>query len=219
MGSLSRFNLKELQSEYPFDTFVESGTMRGHGITHALNHGIKTIHSIEISHDLYFSSKLYFSEYSNVFIHLGSSQDVLPPLLDFLASSKSIFFWLDAHFNYSLSGFQSYDSPCESSDKNTDSVPPIPLVNELKTIFEKRPFCKDIILIDDLACLMDNPLIHDQNTSTKNLEKQGILREGFSKKDLFGIDINDLLEVIPHTHQATAFGEDQGFLMIRPNKP
>ena len=60
-------------------------------------------------------------------------------LLESLADTKSIFFWLDAHFSYDQA------SNCDSFSNHSDKAN-MPIIEELKSIFSARPHFNDVIL-------------------------------------------------------------------------
>ena len=209
VGSISRFDLGAIAEQYGTEVFFETGTHRGHGVQHALNCGIKTIHSVEINPYHYLRAKYAFSSYSNVYIHLGSSHEILSPLLESLADTKSIFFWLDAHFSYDQA------SNCDSFSSHSDKAN-MPIIEELKSIFSARPHFNDVILMDDLSCFTYDENIPDRSfdDSVKRYIDQNPSLEGKSKKDLVGTDLDEILECVPYQYKPQKIYQDAGFLLI-----
>ena len=82
MGTIARFDLEEIINNTGVKAFVETGTLHGDGVKHALKYSFDQIHSIEIDDELSTKCANLFKNESNVTIHLGHSGDVLPILLD-----------------------------------------------------------------------------------------------------------------------------------------
>jgi hypothetical protein len=82
------------------DTWLETGTYRGE--TTAYLSGIATmVHSLEPKKDLFERAQLRFIDTDNVKVHLGSSEEKFPELIQNLCENqvKDISFWLDGHFS------------------------------------------------------------------------------------------------------------------------
>lgn len=76
------------------DVFIETGTYLGRTLALAKEH-FGECHSIEVMEDRYKNCKAKFKNDTNVFLHLGLSQDVLPDIID---PKRETTFWLDGHF-------------------------------------------------------------------------------------------------------------------------
>lgn len=114
--------------KYSIDTFVETGTYRGGGISNAMPQA-KEIYSIELDEERYSNAKTIFEQFPNVHILHGDSAKVLPEIMPKLAGR--CLFWLDAH----------YRDDCPKDTKET------PILDELRCVLKYQyPF---IILIDD----------------------------------------------------------------------
>jgi hypothetical protein len=117
--------------------FIETGTFMGGGVTRALEAGFKQIHSIEVSPDFYDYCMTCFADKENVYIHLGSSTEVLPKLLENINEPVTLF--LDGHF------FSASPSTINNIRLAKEDVP---LLIELDVI-ANHPIKNHTILIDD----------------------------------------------------------------------
>ena len=128
------FNLEK----YKNDVYIETGLFHGESLEKALSSGFKVCHSIEIN-PLYYNrglEKFNTSNYQNIsVIHLGSTLDILPKILEELDVTAT--FFLDAH-DLTYPGIPDY--PEEHSS---------PILKELLYIANHK--IKDhTIIIDDL---------------------------------------------------------------------
>lgn len=122
--------IKELQSRYHFNTFIETGTYLG-DMVYAVKDDFKTIISIELSKELYHAAIERFSGFGHINLIHGDSAVELIKVLDNI--HHSILFWLDGHY-------------CSAISAKGDKL--CPIFEELDAILVKvkRPH---IILIDD----------------------------------------------------------------------
>ena len=121
----------ELFSKYPNQAFVETGTFHGQGVESALKCGFSEIRSIELYEQYARKAVEHFSEYPQVRIFQGASEDLL---CEAIADIKTpITFFLDAH--YSGEGTAKGERLC-------------PLLKELE-IIANHPLKTHTILIDD----------------------------------------------------------------------
>jgi hypothetical protein len=125
---------KELFQKYMNPVFIETGSLVGDGIQHALNAGFKTVYSIELSKALYDICVNRFKSYDNVHIILGDSSKELDLLLNMIKEPAT--FWLDGH-----------DSGGGTARGEIES----PLMQELE-IISKHPIKTHTLIIDDLRC-------------------------------------------------------------------
>lgn len=116
------------------DVFIETGTFNGDTLSSAVNAGFKELHSIDIVEEYTENAKLRFKDFDNVFLHCGSSPEVLQNIIDV---KKSTTFWLDAHY-------QAY-----KENEIDPKYGECPLLQELDAIFSKSWLSSPIILIDD----------------------------------------------------------------------
>ena len=82
------------------DIWIETGTYRGE--TTAYLRGIaKMVHSLEPNKDLFDRVRLRFKDTKNVKVHLGTSEEKFPELVQKICENrvKDISFWLDGHFS------------------------------------------------------------------------------------------------------------------------
>lgn len=125
---------KEIFQKYLNPVFIETGSLVGDAIQHALNAGFETVYSIELSKALYNICIERFKDNDNVhFIH-GDSSKELERLLNMI--KEPVTFWLDAH-----------DSGGGTARGEVES----PLMQELE-IIGKHFIKTHTLIIDDLRC-------------------------------------------------------------------
>ncbi len=148
------------------NTFVETGTFYGHGVTAALKNGCSDIHSIEINPHFFnqscirlmvlalynrniceyeiYNEKNFFSIVfggsTRVSLYHGDTVNVLPTVLARI--TDPVFFWLDAHW----SGEPTFIEGVLEEDSSPEVK--CPILQEL-SIIEKHPIKKHTIAIDD----------------------------------------------------------------------
>lgn len=125
---------KEIFKKYPNPVFIETGSLVGDGIQHALNAGFKTIYSIELSRKLYDICVKRFEDIDNVHLIWGDSGKELGRLLTMIKEPAT--FWLDGH-----------DSGGGTARGEVES----PLMQELE-IIKEHPIKTHTLIIDDLRC-------------------------------------------------------------------
>ena len=125
---------KELFERYPNPIFIETGSLHGNGIYHALNAGFKTIYSIELSPILYQECVDRYKDDSRVHLILGDSHLVMDELLSKI--NEQITFWLDGHYSGGDSVMGKYE---------------LPLIQELEAI-GRHHIKTHTLIIDDLRC-------------------------------------------------------------------
>ena len=129
------------------DVYIETGLGHGQTLVEAIKHGFRELHVIEIDQKLIGMANEKFSRFPRVplTIHLGSSPDVLPEVID---PERQTLFWLDAHFSAGL-----YTS---DSERDRDQLDPrwgeCPLMGELEVIVNTPWKVDPLILIDDADC-------------------------------------------------------------------
>jgi hypothetical protein len=117
------------------EVFIETGLYKGASLQKALWQGYKELHSIEVHRPHVEAGRIIFGQYRNVFIHHGSSPDILPHIMDPL---KSTTFWLDGHYqSVSLEEIDPKAGQC-------------PLMQELAAISAVPWRTKPIVIIDDV---------------------------------------------------------------------
>jgi FkbM family methyltransferase len=110
--------------------FIETGTYEGEMVAEVQKR-FRTIHTIEIFEPLFRNAVEKFSGSSHIHVHHGSSEDLLPAILEMV--DEPALFWLDAHYSGDGTGRGQVDSP---------------IVKELQSIFA-HPVKDHVILIDD----------------------------------------------------------------------
>jgi len=85
-----------LKTEYEIDAVVETGTFHG-GTTILFPRIFNEVHTIEVDEVLHSQDSKRLKNHTNVFCHLGSSENVLTELLPSL-TQKRVLFYLDAHW-------------------------------------------------------------------------------------------------------------------------
>ena len=128
--------IRKYKRQFHCDVLVETGTYEGDMI-HALRRDFAIIHSIELGKDLFARAKLRFAGDPYIFLHQGSSGEVLGNLLQDL--HQPCLFWLDAHYSAGITA---------KGDSNT------PIEEELKHIFAHACALRHVILIDDARCFV-----------------------------------------------------------------
>lgn len=138
-GSLDKNFCKKLKQFFDIDIFIETGTYSGE--TTRVGQGIfKEVYSIELSKELYSEAENNFNNFSNVFLYLGSSDEILYKILPEIKEKERVLFYLDAHYSGGVTA-------CNGNINNGAASNPI--LKELRAI--KNCGIKNaIILIDDL---------------------------------------------------------------------
>jgi hypothetical protein len=209
MGSLNRFNLAKIKNIFDISSLLETGTYKGGGVRHAVNHGIDLVHSIEIDPILYLQNQLEFSTLEKVFIHLGSSHEVIPLLLPHLESIENpMIFWLDAHFPFADSGMHAYNY-------EQDDLRRMPIISEISSIVSARPHHKDIIIIDDLRCFIDDDRI-PADPFDVHMAKLGTRGAGCTRQNVVGVNISDITNILSPFYSTTYIMLDEGYAFFSP---
>ena len=129
--------------------WIETGTYFGDG-TLAISKFAKVLHTIEPSKKLSAISKNRVGAETNIHFHTGTSEDLLPEILETLVSTgyRDLSLWLDGHY----SGGETFLGELET-----------PIKKELETlaIYEKY-FEKVQVFIDDIRCF--NPKVQEFRT-------------------------------------------------------
>jgi len=121
-------------------TFIETGTAHGDGVQSALTAGFETIYSVELSNTLFNSCMNRFSENDNINLYNGSSEEVLPMILENI--NKPFLLWLDAH----TSGGPYIGEPMHNY-----------LPREMRSMMNYKDKLKDsVIMIDDMGHYLED---------------------------------------------------------------
>jgi hypothetical protein len=129
---------RPLLNNFKAEYFIETGTYRGESLERAILSGrFERFISIEVSPVNAEAARKKFAGCTDVKIYLGTSPDILDPLLmdDLLGST--VLFWLDAHYQA---------GPKTELDPKYGECP---LLWELRTILAKPWATLPVILIDD----------------------------------------------------------------------
>lgn len=130
---------KDFFKKFAGDTWIETGTYIGDGISQAVDAGFKRIISIELSKSFVEDATKKFESNKNVQIINARAHDVLFDVLNGLSNDK-IVFWLDAH--YSMCGTAGEDDPnpilkeldaIKRWKKNSKSQTPTILIDDMRT--------------------------------------------------------------------------------------
>jgi hypothetical protein len=113
------------------NVFIETGTLYGDGVVHALDADFSKVISIDIDPSLVQAAKTLFSQRGAVEIILGDSKKVLGEVLSRI--NETCTFWLDSHWDM---GPVCGEVVC-------------PLYDEL-TAIKNHPIKNHLILIDDM---------------------------------------------------------------------
>ncbi|BDC34783.1 hypothetical protein Noda2021_07410 [Candidatus Dependentiae bacterium Noda2021] len=124
--------LTTLKDLFGLTTFVETGTYNG-DTTACAAPIFKQVHTIELSSHFHARACERFAQQTNVAVHLGDSQYVLPQLLPELADHKMLF-WLDGHYSAGTTA---------KGETNT------PILQELDAI-HAAGITDAVIMIDDI---------------------------------------------------------------------
>lgn len=148
MGSIRRFNLTKICSDYDTSAFFETGTFWGDGVDYALASPFLQLLSAEVVPEIADKAKARFASIPRVEIIEDSSEKALS---DRAASIEhNCVFWLDAHYPGADAGMNAYD-------KDMDEAMRLPLAREIATIHRLRKSYSDVIIIDDLRIYEDGP--------------------------------------------------------------
>lgn len=202
MGTIARFDLGEIINNTGVKAFVETGTLHGDGVLHALKFPFSEIHSIEIDKELADKCIKLFQNNNIVNIHTGHSGDVLPPLLENIKCN--CLFWLDAHFPGADCGKARYDA-----EKNYDIR--LPLESEINAIAARVGKYNDVLICDDAWVYEDG--IFEWGTFNEHAARHN---HGVTKEQLCGKDMSFLYSQFKDTHTFKKVTNDQGYIIVLP---
>lgn len=178
-------DLKHYINRYGTSTFVETGIYYRGGLMHATAQPFSVIHSIDINGKFVKRAEAEFAKDPRVNCHEGHSPDVLRRLLPEM-SDGPIFFWLDAHLDYTGRGDVNKVTPAEE---------------ELEVIAELRGG-QDVLMVDDLCYYESGKYEHDCSNLNPNRE---FVRDSSFADRLFG-----------ETHWLERWHNGSGCLVITP---
>ena len=195
MGSIQRFDLKNLIEEYNVDYFFETGTWKGDGVAYAASLPFQKVFSCEIIEEIFNKTSQRFKNSNNISLFLGSSEDALNKLNSQI--NGNCLFWLDAHYPGAEEGIHSYND----FEKETLRLP---LHAELDSIHSMRPQFNDVIVVDDLRIYEDGPF------------KKGNMPDNILPPA--SRNINFVYELFSETHDIIKLYQDHGYIVIVPKK-
>ena len=199
MGALSRFDLARMSTQYGLLHFVETGTGIGQSLAYACRFGFRTLWSCEIEASLAFRAVAVFAQDRRVTIWERESQNFLEHTCRVIPDDEPVLFWLDAHFPGADYGIRGY-----GAEKN--EAIRLPLPSELEIIARYRPDGRDVILCDDLRVWIDAPFASGNlPESVRPFCPRERSAEMFER-------------VLGTTHTVTLRYEDEGYVMLTPNK-
>lgn len=193
MGSISRFNINKIATDYHCLHFVETGTWKGDGVAYALQTNFTRIISIEIIPGIAEEAQKRFQHNKNVRIVTGDSVPVLSRELPLLQGN--CIFWLDAHFPGAEEGIRRYDAENDEDRR-------LPLEKEIGIIRVSRPHFKDVLIIDDLRIYEDGPY-ENGNAPADTLPKANR-------------NIDFVTSHFGTTHHISRLYRDEGYIILTP---
>ena len=205
MGSIGDFDLKNIRRNTGIGTFIETGTLYGHGILEAHRAGFYDIHSIEIEPTLAKKAKETFADYPYVSIYEGNSFNVLEEILPTI--NRDAFFWLDAHFPGADAHLISYEE-CKNIEYDTN----LPLEREIDLISKRIGKYNDIIVSDDLWLYEDIKIKGVGFNEHCKMNNHNVTREEIVK----GKDLSFLYDKFKDTHDFQKVYKHQGYLVTKP---
>jgi len=194
MGELNIHNISFYKQKYGLDTFVETGTGRGAGLSYALSQGFDKLYSIEFMESLYLECKQKFTN-SNVELLNLNSVDGLSLIIKNLAPNNRILYWLDAHFPGADFHLNDYNHLSNLKDIY------LPLESELRAIFSGRDSSKDVFILDDLRIYEDGPYEYGNWDLRKFIPN---------------LNLDFLNDIVSKTHTISKDMRHQGFLILTP---
>ena len=203
MGTIARFDLGEIITNTGVKAFVETGTLHGDGVLHALKYPFDEIHSIEIDEELANNCTERFKGKDKVHIHEGHSGTVLPALLESIKCN--CLFWLDAHFPGADCGKARYDAEPDYDLR-------LPLESEITAISERVGTYKDVMICDDAWVYEDGQFEWGTFNEHAARHNHGITREDIN----CGKDLSFLYDRFGDTHTFKKVTNDQGYIVVLP---
>lgn len=205
MGAIQKFDISPLIEAYQLTTFVETGTLRGDGVQHALQFGFDKAISIEIEPTLAKYCQARFSHDPRVHILQGDSSEVINDALELIDGNA--LFWLDAHFPGADAGLATYRS-CLSMAKDTY----LPLMKEMEAISKRCGTHQDCLIIDDLWLFVDGQ--YGAGNVNAHCAAHG---HDITREEIVGDQtIQFAYDLFEQTHKFKSYDQDQGYLVINP---
>ena len=204
MGTIKAFDLDEIIKKANTKVFVETGTLYGDSVDHALKFGFDLIISIEINESLAEKAKQKYANESRVQIIQGDSAEIISDLSWDL--KEPVLWWLDAHFPGADAGLAPYDSGLELEKR-------LPLNKELDILSHyKRLGYKDVIICDDLWIFEEGPF--DSGDFDVHCKNHG---QNMTRQSLKGPKtLDEMIQPFNHTHNVKKIYKDNGYTVLLP---
>ncbi len=176
-----------------YNYFIETGTGSGNTLDLVcIRTSVEHIYSIECEQKVFALMQKKYACNNRINLNFGYSHEVLPSILPHI-KGKAIW-WLDAHFP----GAAIIHGDCAIEP---DPIKNLPLIEELRCLYNNRDTSHDIIVCDDLRVYEDGtytggPLPDNVPTSKQNLLKH--------------------IEKWQTTHTITRSYNEQGYLVMIP---
>jgi hypothetical protein len=192
MGSINKFDIIKIASEYDLTVFVETGTFMGDAIESLrhLNKFNKLI-SIEIKKEFADNAKKRFESFDFVEIIEGDSAQKLIEIIEKIKDER-VLWWLDAHLP-------------DHYDSSANNLEPFPLHKELDNIFCNRNVENDFFIIDDLR------IYEKADFKSGNWDKCS-----YSKWESCNENSKFIDKMFEETHIIEKSYEDEGYIIIKP---
>ena len=206
MGTIRRFDLREIIEKTGAKYFVETGTLHGDGVDYALWFNFEKIISIEIIPELAEKAKQKYKNHNNIEIIEGDSSEVIESIANSLDGNT--IFWLDAHFPGCDSEHKTYD---DIKKLNYDTN--LPLKKEIDVLSKRISKYKDTLVCDDLWVYEDvtSGGLIDFDTHCKSCNHNITLDEINPEGNL-----NFVTERFSNSHEFKKVYRDQGYLVVLP---
>lgn len=147
MSALNSIDLKLFKKDC--NVFFETGTCFGDGVDYALKYFFDRLISVEIEDKKIPFLRNKYNNFNHVEIIHGTSLEAFKDKLPNIKSN--ILFWLDAHYPDLI-----YGQYADPTSEKYERVIRMPLEQELLFLKEHRKSFKDVIIMDDLDCFINN---------------------------------------------------------------
>lgn len=196
MGTLLRFNLRQIRQSFGLERLVETGTGLGNSLAWAVRAGFPELHTVEYSAELFSLASQRFAEVPCVHCAQGRSIDFLRELAGAAEKNKPALYFLDAHFLGGADfGLTSYADAAREEDS-------FPLLDELDILLE-LDLAHSVIVIDDARIYFNGPFQNGECPPVaRRMEESQALVERLGR--------------LAETHATYLLREDEGYLVLAP---
>lgn len=196
MGSLFRFNLRQLRQTFGLDRLVETGTGRGDSLAWALRSGFPELRSVELAEPLFAACRERFAAFPQVRLEQGASGDFLRRIAT--EPGRPTFFFLDAHF---LGGADFGLTTYAESARDPGSYP---LLDELDVLLA-GDLTDCVVVLDDVRMYFEGAFQNGECPEfARRWHEQAALMERVGR--------------LAATHSAYLMRDDEGYLVIAPKR-